>query len=129
MCIRDRYHTELVDLLYQLGVIQFRIIFHIIRDISNADVITLIIIIDVSLHLEQIDDSLEIILFSDRQLQTDLSLIHILPRWYISESDYQRTCSDYLSGLFLLPFQHSSLSSPDPVTAFSLSRRFAIFLC
>ena len=42
-----------------------------------------------------------------------LSLIHIfsirdilnLPRWYISESDYQRTCSDILSGLFLFVCQ------------------------
>ncbi|ERK45870.1 hypothetical protein HMPREF0373_01968 [Eubacterium ramulus ATCC 29099] len=28
-----------------------------------------------------------------------------LPRWYISESDYQRTCSDILSGLFLFVCQ------------------------
>ena len=62
---------QLTDLLDQLGTIQFCIILHIAKIIGNSDVITFIVIVDVSFHLEQIDDSLEIVFFADRQLKND----------------------------------------------------------
>ena len=62
---------QLADLLDQLCMIKFCIFLHILRDISNGDVITLLIIVDVCFHLEKIDDSFEVILFSDRKLKAD----------------------------------------------------------
>ena len=52
-------------------MIKLCIFLHILRDISNRDVITLLIIVDVCFHLEKIDDSFEVILFSDRKLKAD----------------------------------------------------------
>ena len=63
--------VQLADLLYQLGVIQFCFILHIFRNLANGDILTFIIIINISIHLEQVDDSLKFILLADRQLQTD----------------------------------------------------------
>ena len=44
------------------------LIFHVIRDIDNRDVLTLRVIVDVSLHLKQIDDPLKVIFLADREL-------------------------------------------------------------
>ena len=52
-------------------VIKLSIIFHIFRNISDCDIISLIIIVDVGFHFHQINDSLEIIFFTDWQLKND----------------------------------------------------------
>ena len=60
--------VQLTDLFYQLGAVQFCVIGHILRDIGDGNIIALIIIIDVGLHIEQVNDSFEIILLADRKL-------------------------------------------------------------
>ena len=62
---------QLTDLLYHLGMIQLCIVFHVIRNLFNGDILTLVIVVDVSFHLKQVDDALEIILFTDGQLDAD----------------------------------------------------------
>ena len=62
---------QLADLLYHLGMIQLCIVFHVIRNLFDGDVLTLVIVVDVSFHLKQVDDALEIILFTDGQLDAD----------------------------------------------------------
>ena len=57
--------VQLADLLHQLVMIECSIIRHIGRNLRDGDIIALIIIVDVSLHLEQVDDSLEVILLTD----------------------------------------------------------------
>ena len=52
-------------------MIKLSVILHILRDILNGDVLALIIIIDICLHLEQVDDALELILFSNGKLKDD----------------------------------------------------------
>ena len=66
--------VQLADLLYQLSTIQLCIISHIFRDIGNCNIIALIIVVDVSFHLKQVDDTLELVLFADRQLSNDCVL-------------------------------------------------------
>ena len=75
--------VQLADLLDQLGVVQLCLVLHILRDVNDRDVLALVVIVDISLHLEQVDDSLKLILFADGQLQTDgvfaqsgLNLLH-----------------------------------------------------
>ena len=60
---------QLADFLNEFGVVQFGIVLHILGDIGDGNVLALVIVVNVGLHLEQIDDSLELILFSDGQLQ------------------------------------------------------------
>ena len=52
-------------------MVKLCIVLHILRNICYGNVIALIIVVDVSLHLKQVDDSLEIVFLTDRQLQTD----------------------------------------------------------
>ena len=63
--------VQLADFLYQLGVIQFRIIFHIFRNIGDGNIVALIVIIDIGFHFKQVDNALEIIFFSDRELKNN----------------------------------------------------------
>ena len=46
-------------------LVKLSIFFHVIRDFTYCDVITLVIIVDVSFHFHKVDDSLEIIFFTD----------------------------------------------------------------
>ena len=62
---------QLADFLYQFCMIQFCFVLHIFRNIYYRDIITLIIVVDVSFHLEQVNDSLEFIFFTDWQLKTN----------------------------------------------------------
>ena len=62
---------QLADLLDQLCMIKFCIFLHILRDINDRDIVALVIIVDVCFHLEKVDDSFEVILFSDRKLKAD----------------------------------------------------------
>ena len=65
---------KLADLLDQLSMILFCLLFHILWDIANGDIITLLIIVDICLHFEQVDDSLEIIFLTDWKLKNDCVL-------------------------------------------------------
>ncbi len=62
---------QLTYLLYQLGTVQFRIICHISQVIGDSDILTLVIIVDVGFHLEQINDSLKFIFLSNGKLNAD----------------------------------------------------------
>ena len=44
---------------------------HILRDLSDGNVLTLFVIVDISLHLEQIDNTFKFIFCADWQLKTD----------------------------------------------------------
>ena len=57
---------ELYDLLHHLGAGKFAFVLHVVRNINNRDILPLGIVVNVSLHLKQIHDSLEVILFADR---------------------------------------------------------------
>ena len=59
---------KVTDLFNQLGVVHFRVILHIIRNVYDGNVFTLGIVVDVSFHFKQVDDAFEMILFADRQL-------------------------------------------------------------
>ena len=63
--------VQIADLLYQLGTVKLCVVLHILRNLSDGDVVALLIIVNVGLHLHQVDDPLEIIFLADRQLQTD----------------------------------------------------------
>ena len=56
---------KIADLLYHFCMVKFCIICHIFRDICNRNVISLIIVVDVSFHFHQVNDSLEVIFFTD----------------------------------------------------------------
>ena len=62
---------ELADLLNEFAVVKLCIILHIFRNVCYGDIIALIIIVDVSLHLEEVDDSLELVFLTDRELDAD----------------------------------------------------------
>ena len=57
---------QLTDLLYHFIMIELNVICHILRDICDGDIFTLIIIIDVGFHLKKIDDPLKLIFLTDR---------------------------------------------------------------
>ena len=46
-------------------MVKFCVVCHIFRDICNCDVISLIIVVDVSFHFHQVNDSLEVVFFTD----------------------------------------------------------------
>ena len=52
-------------------MIQLCIVCHIFRDVADGDIITLIIVVDVSFHLKQVDDAFELIFLTDGQLKND----------------------------------------------------------
>ena len=57
---------QLTDLLYQFIMIEFSVIRHILRDICDRDIFSLIIIINIGFHLKKIDDSLKLVFLTDR---------------------------------------------------------------
>src|SRR5699024_3184347 len=63
--------VQITDLLNELCVVQLCLILHFFRHVAYCDVIALVVVVDVSLHLEQVDNSLEFVFFSDRKLKTD----------------------------------------------------------
>ena len=63
--------VQLADLLHKLCVVELCVVFHIVRDLCHGDVVALLIVVDVGLHLEQVDDPLEIVFLTDRQLEAD----------------------------------------------------------
>ena len=54
--------------LDQLVMVLLSLLLHILRNRLNADIIAHVIIVDVSLHVDQVDDTLESILLTNRQL-------------------------------------------------------------
>ena len=58
----------LTDGIQHLLAVFLRLFPHILRDFGLGDVLTQIVIIDVSLHIEQVDDAFEGILRANRQL-------------------------------------------------------------
>ena len=71
MCIRDRLHDLLVDIgagVHQLGAVLVGQLHHVGGDILHPHVLAHLIIIDVGIHLHQVDDPLEGLLFPDGQL-------------------------------------------------------------
>ena len=62
---------QLADLLYEFCMIQLCVIFHCFRNLFDGDVISLVIVVDVSFHFKKIDDSFELVFFSDRKLKTN----------------------------------------------------------
>ena len=63
--------VQIADLLDHLGVPLLCLILHISRDILDSDVLTLVVVIDISLHLHDVDDTLEVVLLADGQLDAD----------------------------------------------------------
>ena len=63
--------VQLANLLHQLGVVQFRVVGHFLRNRNDRDVVALVIIVDIGLHLHQVDNSLEVFLLANRQLQAN----------------------------------------------------------
>ena len=49
-------------------VVLLSLLLHILGDLLDADILAQVIIVDVSLHLDQVDNALEGILLTDRQL-------------------------------------------------------------
>ena len=62
---------QLTDLLDQLLVIKLCFVLHVLRNLCDGDVLALLIVVDVGLHLEQVDNSLELVFLTNRKLQTD----------------------------------------------------------
>ena len=65
------FHQFLVlfaDGLDHFGAVFFRLIFHVFRDINNRDILAHVIVVNVSLHLYQVDQALEERFSTDWQL-------------------------------------------------------------
>ena len=63
--------VEVANLLHHLLVPLFRLVLQIFRNVNNGDILTLVVVVDVSLHFHQVDDTLEIALLTDRELNAD----------------------------------------------------------
>ena len=103
---------QLADFLYQLGVIQLSVVFHIFRDINDGDIIALIVVVDVSFHLEQIDNSLEFIFLTNWKLKADsiftksgLDLIYSVVEVSTKDVHLVDEChTRYVVGISLTPY-------------------------
>ena len=65
------FHQSLVglcDSLHQLAAVLFGLSLHIGGNVFHADIVAHIVVVDVSLHVDQVDDTLEGILSTDGQL-------------------------------------------------------------
>ena len=63
--------VKIADLFNEFLTVFLGLVRHIRRDRHQGDIIALFIIIDVCLHLKEIDDPLEIVLAPDRKLKAD----------------------------------------------------------
>ena len=63
--------VQIADFLDELAAVQLCVVLHIVRDVNDGDVLALVIIVDVGLHLKQVDDSLELVFLANRQLHAD----------------------------------------------------------
>ena len=62
---------QITALLDQLCVIQLRIVLVLCRNLADGDIVTLVVVVNVRFHLEQVDDTLERILRTHRDLNHD----------------------------------------------------------
>ena len=60
--------VEIGDCLNQLRAVLFSLVAHILGDLLDAHILAKIVVVDVRLHLEQVDDAAEVRLGADRQL-------------------------------------------------------------
>ena len=60
--------VQLTNLFNHISTVFFRLILHISKVVGNGDIIALLIIVDISFHLKQVNDALELIFLADRQL-------------------------------------------------------------
>ena len=86
---------QLADLLNQLRMIKLSLILHVVRDLHDADVVALLIVVDVGSHLEQVDDSLELIFLADGELQADGILAKSGADLIYSVVEVRRGCPSY----------------------------------
>ena len=63
--------VEVANLLHHLLVPLIRLVLQLFRNVGDRDVVALVAVVDVSLHLHEVDDALEIVLLADRQLNAD----------------------------------------------------------
>ncbi len=63
--------VELTDLLHHLRTVQLCIFLHVPQILGDSNIVSLVVVVDISLHLEQVDDTFELVFFSDGQLQHD----------------------------------------------------------
>ena len=63
--------VEVADLLHELRAPLLGLILHILGDRFNTDILSVLPVVIICLHLEQIDDPLELGLFADRDLEAD----------------------------------------------------------
>ena len=63
--------VQIADLLHHLGVIRLCVVFQIIRDIDLRHVLTVRSAVQIALHLKEVNDTLELVLCSDRKLHHD----------------------------------------------------------
>ncbi len=62
---------KVTELLHHLGVPLLALILHVVRDIRDLDLCTLLVLIEVRLHLHQVDNTLEGVFLADRELNAD----------------------------------------------------------
>ena len=62
---------QFTDLLDQFAAVQLRIVLHLSQIIGDGDALTLVIVVDIGLHLKQVDDAFKFVLLADGQLQHD----------------------------------------------------------
>ena len=60
--------VEIGDRLNQLRAVLFSLVAHILGDLLDAHILAEIVVVDVRLHIDQVDDAAEICLSADRQL-------------------------------------------------------------
>ena len=63
--------VQLTDFFYQLWAVKFSLILHIVGNFHDRNILAFFIVINISFHLKQIDDSFEFIFFADRKLDAD----------------------------------------------------------
>ena len=74
LALKILHHKIIIKFTYLLNkfcVIQLGLVLHIIRDLDNRNILTLVIIINICKHLKQIYNSLELVFLTDRKLNAD----------------------------------------------------------
>ena len=60
--------VEVGDGLKELRAVLFGLVLHVLGDLLDAHILAQIVVVDVGLHLDQVDDAAEVCLGADRQL-------------------------------------------------------------
>ena len=75
--LHHQLFIKVADLFNKLCMSSFSLILHVVRDIDNRNVLALRVIVDISLHLKQIDNALEVIFLTDRKLDDNRVLAQL----------------------------------------------------